>query len=150
MSIARPTTLIFTLAPLVLSCSGMTPQDREPTTAWNQQAVTQLAAHLVTSTEALYNALREAPRSLTPGMENASGSMAGSARQLHEEAGELHANLEAGKSRSDTLNNYRRIKELSRDVGESSGFTDGAASVGGANSGMSSILSQLDTYYGAQ
>jgi hypothetical protein len=150
MSIARLTTLIFTLIPLVLSCSGMTPANREPTTAWNQQAVTELAAQLVTGTEGLYNGLRKAPESLTPGMENASGSMAGSARQMHEEAGELHANLEAGKSRSDTLNNYRRIKELSRDVGESSGFTDVGASAGGANSGMSSILSQLDAYYGAQ
>jgi hypothetical protein len=150
MSIARIATSIFALSALLLSCSGTTPQNREPTTDWNQQTVTELAAQLVASSEALYTGLRADPETRTPGMENATESMAGSARQIHEEAGELHANLEAGKSRTDTLNNYRRIKELSRDVGESSAFTDVGAGVGGSNSGLSSILSQLDAYYGAQ
>ena len=150
MSLARVSILIVAIASAVLSCSGMTPPNREPATAWNQQAVTSLAVQLETSTEALYNSLRKAPESLTPGMENASGSMAGTARQMHEEAGEFHSNLAKGKSRSDTLNNYRRIKELSRDVSESSGYTDVGASVGAANSGMGSILSQLDAYYGNQ
>jgi hypothetical protein len=150
MSFARFSILILAFTPVLLACLGTTPPDREPTTTWNQQAVTSLAAQLENSTEALYNALRKAPGSLTPGMENASGSMGGTARGMHEEAGELHANLAAGKSRSDTLNNYRRIKELSRDVTESSAYTDVGAGVGGADSGMSSILSQLDAYYGDQ
>ena len=150
MSRARFTIVILGFAAIVLACSGMTPQNREPTTAWNQQAVTSLAAQLVDGTEAVYNGLRAAPESLTPGMQNASASMAGTTREMHEEAGELHANLAAGKGRSDTLNNYRRIKELSRDASESSSYTDAAASVGGPDSGMNSILSQLDAYYGAQ
>lgn len=150
MSLARVSMLIVAIAAGVLSCSGMTPQSREPTTAWDQQIVTGLAAQLHASTDALYDSLRKAPESLTPGMENASGSMAGTVREMYEEAGELHANLEAGKTRMDTLNNYRRIKELARDASESSGFMDMADSVAGANRGMNSILSQLDAYYGAQ
>jgi hypothetical protein len=147
---ARTFIPILASVPILLACAGMEPPDREPTAAWNQQIVTELAGRLQMSAEALYNQLREAPESITPGMENASGSMAGTAREIHEEAGELHANLAAGKTMSETLNNYRRIKEISRDARESSEFFDVAAPVGGADSGMTSILNQLDAYYGSQ
>jgi hypothetical protein len=147
---ARTFVPILASVPILLACAGMEPPDREPTAAWNQQIVTELAGQLQTTTESLYNQLREAPESVTPGMENASGSMAGTAREMHEEAGELHANLASGKTMSETLNNYRRIKELSRDAGESSQFIDVAAGVGGEDSGMTSILNRLDAYYGNQ
>jgi len=148
MPMTRLSVLILPVAALLLACS--TAPAPEPSTAWNQQAATALAAQLETSTEALYNQLREAPETDTPGMENASESMRGTAREMHEEAGELYSNLAGGKGRDETLNNYRRIKELSRDVGESSRFVDVAAPVGGAQGGMNGILSQLDAYYGAQ
>jgi len=53
-------------------------------------------------------------------------------------------------SLSDALDEYRGIKELSRDLGESSGFTDLGTSQASPLSGVTSILGQLDAYYGAQ
>jgi hypothetical protein len=150
LPVSRLSSWVLAVAALALGCAGTSPQNREPTTSWDQQAVTDLAAQLQTSTEALYNQVREAPATITPGMENAPEGMGGSARVMHEEAGALHAKLAAGKGREDTLNAYRRIKELSRDVGESSRLTDVAAEVGAAQGGMRSILSQLDAYYGTQ
>jgi hypothetical protein len=51
MSRARFSISMLAFVPVVFACSGMTPSTREPTTPWNQQAVTSLAAQLENNTE---------------------------------------------------------------------------------------------------
>jgi len=141
--------LFIAMALVALGCAS-TAASREPTKAWSQQIATDLAGQLASATEAAYTGVFNSPESQMLDSERAGESMAGSLRQMHEEAVGLRGKLEEGKGMADTLNEYRRIKELSRDVDEASGFTDLAASQAGPLSGVSSILGQLDAYYGAQ
>lgn len=144
------TTLLFLLAAGLGCATGSgAAASREPTEAWNQQKVTELAGQLTTSARTLYTTLYEDPEHLAMGMDSADNSMAGSVRELGESAAGLHAKLESGKGRTATLGEYERIKELSRDVTEASGFTDTPMDATSAKGAMTSLLSQLDGYYGA-
>lgn len=144
------TTLLFLLT-VVLGCatgSGAA-ASREPTETWDQQRVTALAGQLDTAARQLYTTLYMDPEGQEMGMENAENSVVGSIRVLRESATSLHGRLEAGSGRTATLGEYKRIKELSRDATEASGFTDMAMDATSAQQAMTSVLNQLDGYYGA-
>ncbi|MFP8881484.1 MAG: hypothetical protein VCE43_19570 [Myxococcota bacterium] len=143
------TILLFLLTAGLGCATGSGAASREPTEAWNQQTVTALAGQLTTTARRLYTVLYEDPESQAMSMRNAEQSMGGSIRELGESAQGLHAKLKAGKGREKTLGEYKRIKELSRDAAEASGFTDMAIDATSANKAMTDVLGQLDGYYGA-
>ena len=83
------------------------------------------------------------------GERSAYGQTLDELRVLREESQGLHAKLDAGKTREQTLHSWERIKELTRDLRESASWefvpTDLAAS---AKAALGSTQ-QLDGFYGA-
>jgi hypothetical protein len=147
----RFATLPRLLCLLALGCSWSTATpERAPTTAWNQQAVTELAGQLATATEAAYTGVYQNPEIGVPSMEDPADNMMGRLRTMHEMAISLHAHLEKGQGMERTLDQYRDIKELSRDVGVSGKYTDLSTTESGPLAGVSAVLNQLDAYYGPE
>ncbi|MGH0038207.1 MAG: hypothetical protein ACQGVK_24515 [Myxococcota bacterium] len=141
---------VLSLALLALACASAPTSNEAPTTAWDQQAVTGLAGQLAVAAEAAYTAVRASPELEAPGSENADFGMADTLRTMHEQSVGLRDKLAKGAGMAETLNEYRNLKELSRDLGEGMGYTDLATEEAAPLAGVTSILTQLDAYYGAR
>lgn len=143
-------TILLCLLTAGLGCAtgGNSAARHQPTEAWNQQAVTALAGQLEASAHGLYTTLHNDPQSPALNMGNAQDSFGGSVRILGESAGGLHAKLQAGEGREETLGEFKRIKELSRDAAEAAGFTDLQLDATQGYTGLKDLLKQLDGYFG--
>jgi hypothetical protein len=127
-------------------CESPSSEGPQPSSPWSQELVTHLAGQLASQMDGLYEAAEKEPA--FAGERSAYGKTLDNIRIVREESAGLHEQLEDGDSYAETLNRYKRIKEVSRDIQETENweflpddFTAQAKVAFG-------VLSQLDAYYG--
>jgi hypothetical protein len=130
---------------LALGCavdSGIAP----PAMPWSQAAVTAAAATFAGQIDTLYDTAIKDPS--FAGERSAYGQTLDELRILREESQGLHAKLAAGKTREQTLHNWERIKELTRDVRESAAWEFVPTDLGTAAKAALGSTQPLDGFYG--
>lgn len=143
--------LVATASSLLLAIAASSATDTNvgtPSTAWNQALVTQAAGLFAEQMKGLYETAIKEPA--FAGERTANSETLDNLRVLGEESRSLHAQLEDGKTREQTLHTWQRIKELQRDALESSSWefvpTDFSTS---AQAALRST-DQLDGFYGVK
>ena len=133
----------------VLACEGVPgASGAQPTTPWNQQIATQLAGQLRSQLASLYTTAEKEPE--FAGERSAYGKTLDNLRILREESGELHAQLQDGKSYDQTVRTYERIKEVARDTQESESWEFLPTDFTSQAKTAFSALDKLDAYFGAR
>ena len=133
----------------VVACGG-TPgtSGAQPAASWNAEAATHLAGQLHSQMQSLYATAIKDPA--FAGERSAYGQTLDNIRILQEESGELHKQLEDGKSYEQTVRTYERIKEVYRDTKESESWQFLPADFNAQADTAWGVLSQLDAYFGAR
>jgi hypothetical protein len=140
--------LACALAGLV-ACGGMPgASGAQPSLPWDQDTVTHLAGQLRSQMESLYTMAGKEPA--FAGERSAYGKTLDNIRILQEESGELHKKLSDGEGYEDTVRTYERIKEIYRDTRESESWEFLPGDFNAEAGTAWSVLSQLDTYFGAR
>lgn len=140
--------LVATVSSLLLATAGYAADTSvgTPSIPWNQALVTQAAAAFAEQMKGLYDTAIKEPA--FAGERTANSETLDNLRTLGEESRDLHAQLEDGKTREQTLHTWKRIKELQRDTLESTTWefvpTDFSTS---AQAALRST-DQLDRFYG--
>jgi hypothetical protein len=144
-------TALTATAMLAPGCGGMSggaATNAVPTSVWDQTLVTQAAGQLAEGMSGLYGTAIKEPA--FAGERTAYGATLDKLRMLEEESKHLHAQLEAGKGREETLHSYERIKELSRDARENETWALLPPSFTASADSAFASLKGLDAYYGAR
>lgn len=119
----------------------------EPTMAWSQQAVTQLAGKLAADVSQLYTDAIKEPS--FAGEHTAFGKTLQQLRALQEEVNGLHADLQAGKDLEATRDRFADIGELKRDLQVDASWDFVPSDLAAEAKTTLAALDQLDAYYGA-
>jgi len=131
---------------VLAACEGMPTSTPQPTQAWSQQVVTQLAGQLAQQVSNLYTeALKEPEFS---GERTAYGTTLQNLETLQEEMNGLHAELQDGKGLDATRTRYERINEISDDLKEDSAWEFLPDEFTSTAKSALTALDQLDAYYG--
>ena len=133
----------------LLACEGVPgASGAQPSSAWNQEAVTHLAGQVHSQMLSLYTTAGKDPS--FAGERSAYGQTLDNIRILQEESGELQKKLEDGKGYEQTVRTYERIKEVYRDTRESESWQFLPDDLNAQAGTAWSVLSQLDAYFGAR
>ncbi len=132
---------------LSLGCAGMS-SDAMPTTAWNQQAATQLATELASQFQTLYATAYKEPE--MTGQQSAEQSTLNDLRVLSEEASGLAKELSDGKTMDDTRHRFQRIQEVARDTQVSDSWEYLPKEFTAQADTAFSLVKQLDAFYGTR
>jgi hypothetical protein len=133
----------------VIAAFAGSPASAQPAT-WDQAKVTAIAKQLATASDAWWQALRDEGDDqdfVGSGDSQTYDSMTRESRTLNEAAQGLAGNLAGGKTRADTLDMYKSIKEVVDDMKVDQTLTFLEDSTIAAWKNFVTIFKQLAPYY---
>ena len=138
--------LVLFALPGCQGMSGMSAPTADPTQAWSQSLVSGLAGKLHDQVSSLYTTALDDPE--FAGEQGPFQQVLNDLRILQEDSDELHSQLEAGKSRTETLNIWQNIEETARDARESAGWTQLPDDFRAKAESAVGIVDQLKPFFG--
>lgn len=118
------------------------------TVPWSQALVTQAAQVLMQQYGDLYTSAREQPA--FAGERSEYGQLLDKLRILKEESAGLHAKLEDGKGKAETMSSWERVSEVSRDAREDESWQFLPEDFSAKAKNVLAATDTLDGFYGTQ